>query len=990
METQKNNHHSSRFKIFHELMPEKVRHILLISTSYEAWIMEEDCRLSEQIVNEYRGLNLSHPPRLTWVSSVSDALHQIEQQHFDLVITISRTVDSQAYQTGDEIKQKRPKMPVVLLTHQEAPPETCARFYSRSSSIDQIFFWSGDAGILLAIIKCVEDHMNVKNDTHCAGIRVIIFVEDSPFYRSSILPILYKELVIETQAVIEDGLNEEHRILSMRARPKILLASSYEQAMDLYEEFKPYVLGIISDVRFPANGTIDPDAGIKLLKHIKKDRFDIPLLLASSEPHNARPAAEIPAVFIDKNSRVLNEKIASFLMDYLGFGPFIFKLPDGREISRATDLYSLEQQLRTIPDESFILHCRQNDFSRWLFSLAEVGLAYRLRPLRGIDFESIDSHRYHLIKMIEQQRKDRLKGVIVDFDKNRFDPETGFLKIGKGSLGGKARGQAFISSLLHKSSERFKCFNTVDVFVPQTLVITTEGFDAFVRMNRLEDMIQEELTDDIIAERFMAADFPETIKSQLASYLDTVHYPLAVRSSSLLEDARFKPYAGLYKTFFVANDHDDMDCRLDQLINAVKMVYASTYYAAPKAFSIRVGNRMESEKMAVIIQQVVGRRYGNFFYPAISGVAQSKNYYPFSKMKPEDGIVTIAMGLGKAVMEGEKSLRFSPRYPEILPQRSTLKDILENAQQYFYTLKMGEPTCHIGMNESVTLEKRFVHEAADDHPVRLLSSTYFPEDNRIRDTYSASGYPVITFASILKYKSFPLSEILTDLLEMGSKELGCPVEIEFALDFYPEKDVPAKFAVLQIRPMSAREEMLDVDITVHDRDQAFCLSHMALGNTINSEMKDIIYVKPESFDPSKTTAIASQISEINASLMKEDKKYILIGPGRWGSADHWLGIPVTWADICGVGAIVETAHPSIHAEPSHGSHFFHNIAALGINYLNVNDLRIDRMDFNRLESFQTIQETTDVVHAATPHPLTLKVDGNRGIGIILQACSAGF
>ena len=988
--SQKLDHHSSRFKIFHELMTEKVRHVLLISTSYEAWIMEEDCRLSEQIVNEYRGLNLSHPPRLTWVSSVADALHRIEQQHFDLVITISRTVDAQAYQTGDEIKQKRPDMPVVLLTHQEAAPETCARFYSRSKSVDQIFFWSGDAGILLAIIKCVEDHMNVENDTRCAGIRVIIFVEDSPFYRSSILPILYKELVIETQAVIEDGLNEEHRILSMRARPKILLASSYEQAMALYEEFKPYVLGVISDVRFPANGIIDPDAGIKLLQYIKQDRFDIPLLLASSEPHNARPAAKIPAVFIDKNSRVLNEKIASFLLDYLGFGPFIFKLPDGREISRATDLFSLEQQLRSIPDESFIFHCRQNDFSRWLFSLAEVDLAYRLRPLRNTDFESIDSHRHHLIKMIEKQRKDRLKGVIVDFDKDRFEPETGFLKIGKGSLGGKARGQAFISSLLHRSLERFERFDTVDVFVPQTLVITTEGFDAFVRMNRLEDMVQQELTDDIIAERFMAADFPDTLKSQLASYLDTIHYPLAVRSSSLLEDARFKPYAGLYKTFFVANDHDDLDCRLDQLINAIKMVYASTYYTAPKAFSNRVGNRMESEKMAVIIQQVVGRRYGHYFYPCISGVAQSKNYYPFSRMKPEDGIVTIAMGLGKAVMEGEKSLRFSPRYPEILPQRSSLEDILENAQQYFYTLKMGEPTCHIGMNEAVTLEKKFVHEATDDHPVRFLSSTYFPEDHRIRDTYSASGYPVITFASVLKYKSFPLSELLTDLLKMGSKELGCPVEIEFALDFYPEKDAPAKFAVLQIRPMSAREEMLDVNITDHDRDLAFCLSHMALGNTINSEMKDIIYVKPESFDPSKTAAIATQISEINASLLKADKKYILIGPGRWGSADHWLGIPVTWADICGVGAIVETVHPSIHADPSHGSHFFHNIAALGINYLNVNDLSIDRIDFERLESFQTIHETTNVVHAAAPHPLILKVDGNRGTAVILPNGSTEF
>jgi len=984
MESKKTNNSLSRFKIFHELMPKKVKSILLVSTSYEAWIMEEDCRLSEQIVHEYRGLNLSRPPLLSWVSSLSEALEQIEQTHFDLVITISRTVDSQAYQNGNEIKQKRPDMPVVLLTHQEAPPETFIKFYNKSSSIDQVFFWSGDAGILLAIIKCIEDQMNVLNDTQNAGIRVIIFVEDSPFYRSSILPALYRELVIETQAVIDDSLNEEHRILSMRARPKILLASSYEQAINLYERFKPFVLGVISDVRFPFNGAIDPEAGLKLLRYIKQDRFDIRLLLTSSEPHNALPASKIPAAFIDKNSRVLNEKIASVLLDSFGFGDFVFKLPDGTEIGRAVDLYALENKLKNIPDESFVFHWKRNDFSRWLFLIAEVELASRLRPLRDIDFDSVEDYREQLIKMIEQQRRDRLKGVIVDFDKDRFDPETNFFKIGKGSLGGKARGLAFISSLLHRSSEQFKCFDAVDVFVPQTLVITTEGFDTFIRMNHLENMIQEELTDDIIAERFMTADFPETLRSQLASYIDMIHYPLAVRSSSLLEDAQFKPYAGLYKTFFLANDHDDIDCRLDQLINAVKMVYASTYYAAPKAFSLRVGNRMESEKMAVIIQQVVGRCYKNYFYPAISGVAQSKNYYPFSRMKPEDGIATIAMGLGKAVMEGERNLRFSPRFPQILPQRSTLEDILKNSQQYFYALKMGEPTCHIGMSESITLEKRYIHDAVSDPPVRLLSSTYFPEDNRIRDTYSSSGSPVVTFASILKYKNFPFSEIITQLLKLGSHELGCPVEIEFAFDFSSEKDVNEQFAVLQIRPMSAREEMLNVEISASDQSKAFCISHMALGNTINRKIKDIVYVKPNSFDPAKTAEIAKQIAQVNANLMKQGRKYLLIGPGRWGSADHWLGIPVTWADICGVSAIVETVHPLINAEPSQGSHFFHNLAALGITYLNVNDRNNDRMNFKHLENFHKIHETNYIAHAVSSHSLILKADGSKGIGVIVE------
>ncbi|HCY85698.1 MAG TPA: hypothetical protein DHV36_11235 [Desulfobacteraceae bacterium] len=976
---------SSRFKLFHKLMSRKVRHILLISTSYEAWIMEEDCRLSEQIINEYRGLNLSRPPQLTWVSSAELAVEKMGTRGFDLVIVISRAVDETAYGAGERIKARVPDMPVILLTHQEVLPEAGVRLATSSSGIDRIFYWSGDAGILLAIIKHVEDRMNVGPDTACAGIRVIIVVEDSPFYRSVILPALYRELVTETQALIEDSLNEEHRILSMRARPKILLAGSYEQAMEVYETYKPYVLGVISDVRFPNRGALDGEAGLKLLRYIKSDRFDIPLLLASSEPENAEPAARIPAVFIDKSTSRLQERIAGFLMDYLGFGPFVFRQPDGRVIQKASDLFELEQGLRTISEAAFVRHCCQNDFSRWLFSLAEVELANQLRPLRDTDFDSVEIHRRHLIELIRDKRRERLKGVIVDFDKHRFDPETGFLKTGKGSLGGKARGQAFISWIISRSETCFQSFEGICVMVPQTLVITTEGFDDFIRLNHLGELMHRDFTDEEIAERFVDATFPENLKCRLTTFLGSVDYPLAVRSSGLLEDARFKPYAGLYKTFFVPNDDADMECRILQLMEAVKMVWASTFYRAPRAFTRRVGNRMESEKMAVIIQQVVGSRYGDHFYPAVSGVAQSKNYYPFSRMTPEDGIVNIAMGLGKAVMEGENNLRFCPRYPEILPQRSTVRDILENAQQYFYALKMGEPTCSLGVNDAVTLVRRDLHEAKDEYPVRALCSTYFPADDRIRDTWSAQGFPVLTFASLLKYKSLPVAEIIRDLLALGSRELGCPVEIEFALDLSPDASEAARFAVLQIRPMSAREEMLDVSITDEDLSLALCISHMALGNTVNTEMSDIIYVKPDTFDPSKTVEIVPEIAKINRALSKTDRKYILIGPGRWGTADRWLGIPVTWGDISGVGAIVETVHPDIQADPSQGSHFFHNITALGINYFNVGHHNGDLMDTLRLAGFKTVQETPHVVHVKAPKELTLKVDGRSGKGIIRES-----
>jgi hypothetical protein len=946
--------------------------------------MEEDCRLSEQIIHEYRGLNLSHPPRLTWVSSTSEALERLEEKDFDLVITISRGVNMEAYRIGDEIKHKKPDMPVVLLTHQEALPEVSASFNQMSAAIDRIFFWSGQADILLAIIKSVEDQFNVIDDTRCAGIRVILFIEDSPYYLSSFLPILYKELVIETQSVIEDGLNEEHRLLCMRARPKILLAHSFENALDLYEQFKPYVLGAISDVRFPRNGVLDAKAGIDLLKHIKHDRFDIPLLLASSESHNAKLAAKIPAVFVDKNSSGLHEKIKSFLMEYLGFGDFIFKTPDGMAIDKATDLYTLEQKLREIPEASFLFHCRRNDFSRWLFSLAEVELAAQVRPLRDHNFDNVENHRRHLIQMIQDQRMHRQKGVIVNFDKDKFDPDTDLLKIGKGSLGGKARGLAFMSSMLYRQSSLRESFDNVDIYVPQTVVITTESFDDFIRMNQLGTVVEENLPDEVIAQRFLEADFPETLKSQLGSFLDCIRHPLAVRSSSLLEDAQFKAYAGLYKTYMLANDHHDLNCRLDQLINAIKMVYASTYFEAPKTFSKRVGNLTENEKMAVIIQRIVGSQYGNFFYPSISGVAQSQNYYPFSRMKREDGIASIALGLGKAVMEGERNLRFSPIFPDILPQRSTVNDILENSQRHFYALKMGETTCCLGINDAVTLSKREVTEAADEYPVKLLSSTYDHVEHRIREATSLAGHPVMTFASILKYKTFPISEILKALLVSGQEKLGCPVEMEFAVDFPTNPKQNAQLAVLQIRPMSAREEMLEVEITDDDRSRAFCISHQALGNTLNNDMTDLVYVIPDKFDPAKTTEIACEIACINAKLFKAKKIYVLIGPGRWGSADPWLGIPVTWENICGVRTIIEATHPLINAEPSQGSHFFHNITTLGINYLNVGQNVDDRLDWNWIGSLPIVQKTMYVVHATTKSHFTLKVDGRQCLGVLLK------
>lgn len=971
-----------RFKIFHELMSKKVREILLISTPYDAWIMEEDCRLSERIINEYRGLNLSNPPRLNWVSSAAEALASLDQKQFDMVITMSGVADLDAFTIGKKIKKKAPDLPVVLLSHQIVPSEECYPEQSSPSPIDRTFVWSGNTDILLAIVKSAEDRMNVFHDTNFAGIRVIIFVEDSPAYISSLLPILYKELVTQAQEVMEEGLNEEHRLLAMRARPKILVAQSYEEAINLFEQFEPYVLALISDVRFPRQCVLDGNAGVNLLEKIKKIRFDIPLLLTSSEPKNAEKAAGIPAIFVDKSSPSLHAEVKSFFLNHLGFGDFVFRMPDRRPITRASNLLSLEKNLYTIPEESFVYHCNRNDFSRWLFARSEIELASRVRPIRDDNFTSIESHRQYLISIIRTRRMRRQKGVVVNFDASAFDLDTDFFKIGTGSLGGKGRGLAFVSSFLQHNLAIHRKFDPVDITVPQTLAITTEGFDQFVENNDLKTISKYEMADVRVAEHFLKGQFPSWLEEDLKAYLSQITYPLAVRSSSLLEDAQFRAYAGLYKTYMLPNDDPHLERRLNQLVNAIKLVYASTYFQGPKAFSKRVGHRTEEEKMAVIIQRMVGESYSNFFYPAISGLAQSHNFYPFSKMKPEEGIATIALGLGKTVMEGEKALRFSPRYPELLPQRAAVEDILENSQRFFYALKLGSPDFQLGINESVTLKKREVSDAVDEPLIKLLTSTYIPDEHRIRDTAQIPGYPVLTFSSVLKYNSFPLADILKEMLELGQQGLGCPIELEFSVNLCQTKVCNPEFAILQIRPMTAREELMKVVIDDEDIKQAFCFSSNALGNAVKKDMEDILYVKPDEFDPGRTPEIAQEIGKMNAMLQQEGRQYLLIGPGRWGSADRWLGIPVNWSEICGVGAMVETAHPQLKAEPSQGSHFFHNITTLGINYITVLENNRDFIDWNWLTFLPTTTESTYIAHVRLDKPLTLKVDGRKSQSVV--------
>ena len=995
------------FKSFHELMTLRVDEILLVSSPYDAFIMQEDGRLSERIIHEYRGLNLSRPPRLTWVSSAVEAFTQLENRIYDIVIVMPHISDIDSYDLCAKIKTTYKELPVYYFAYDAGNLVDNDKCYDRSI-IDRTFIWSGNTDLLMALVKNREDFMNVDHDTALADVRVVIFVEDSPLYISSLLPYIYKEIVMQTQAVMDDSLNEKDRILRMRARPKILLAENYEDAWQLYKRYSKYLLCVISDVRYPKEGKEDAHAGLKLISRIKKEIPDIPLLMLSSEPENQERAEQIPAFFLDKNSPALHADIRYFLVQFLGFGDFLFRLNDGTVVARASNLRSMSTILHSVPDESISYHASRNDFSRWFMARFEMRLAAKLRSLSLNDFNGVREARNYLVKLIRNKLKIRQKGLISDFAHDTFDTESDFVKIGRGSLGGKARGLAFISKLFREQAEFQEKYTGVSITLPKIVVITTEGFDDFEHLNNTREFLKSTQSDQEIKSHFKKARFPDWLSQDLALFLEHVTYPLAVRSSAILEDAHYRPSAGAYSTYMLPNNHPDIEVRLNQLIQAIKLVYASIYQEAPRLLAQNSVYRAEEDKMAVIIQQLSGTENGSYFYPAISGVAQSYNFYPVSYMTPEEGVAHIALGLGKIVVDGGVALRFSPKYPEFLPQFSSVDNILKNAQRYFYALKIKKTSQNSDGLEYIEetdfeLERLDIDEALDHRPVQKLVSTYSPEDNRMRDFFSKKGYSVLTFASILKFKAFPLGEIITDLLEIGKTGMGCPVEIEFAINLHDEKK--PEFSLLQIRPMMVAQHHMNVDIKEFETEPtaSFCLSNKAMGSSQISPLCHIIYVKPDAFDTAKTVEIAAEIEQLNTQFglhekrrcqlcrlesedsrpVKEDK-YLLIGPGRWGTTDRFLGIPVKWNQITHVGTIIEAVSEKLNADPSQGSHFFHNITSLGINYLGVPAKDKNFIDWAWLDAQPAHTETQYLRYLQLPKPAILKIDGRTSTAVILK------
>ncbi len=972
------------FKVFHELMARKVSQILLVSSPYEAYIMEEEGRLAQRIIQEYRGLNLSRPPHLTWVSSAREALVELDRRPFDLVITMARLGDMPAHRLGQRIKENHSEIPVFLLTPNPNWMALDPRCFDKRC-IDRVFIWSGNADLLLAIIKSVEDSLNVAFDTRRARVRVIIMVEDSPFYVSSLLPLLYKEIVSQTQAVMEESLNEEHRFFRMRARPKILVADTYEVALALYRQFRPYLLGVISDVRFPREGRMDPDAGYRLLKTIKTEASDIPLLNFSSEESNRERALQIPAVFIDKNSPVLHEAIRHFFQEHLGFGDFVFRLPDGREVGRAANLRQLETVLPDIPDEAIHFHAARNHFSGWLMARSEILLAYRLRPVKVTDFENTAKLKDYLVACLSERRRGRQRGVVTDFDPGHFDPDADFVKIGNGSMGGKARGLAFMANRLKNLSDGIAGREGAQVGVPQTFVISTEAFDAFINENGLRDIASCEKSDTHIARVFQEGHLPAFLQQALDLFLTHADYPLAVRSSSLLEDAQHQPFTGLYATFLLPNCHPDRNVRRRQLDYAVKQVYASTFRRKARRYARSTGYRIEQEKMAVLVQRLTGREHGGFFCPDISGQAFSFNFYPVAPMQAEDGIALVTAGLGAPDDDKIRALRFCPRHPQKLPQFSTVDDILANAQRHFMALDLQSARRRVDSQVVGGLQKLDIDDFPEHPLIKALSSTFIPEENRIRDSApSRGGYPVVTFAPILKHNTFPLPAVIMDLLASGRQGMGGPVEIEFAVQLPRSRDEKAFFHLLQIRPMPQFEQQTGDVLTAEAKSEALCFSSLALGNGRYSDIADIVLVDPETFDPARTVDIAAEIGRLNSALAQAGHRYLLIGPGRWGSADRWLGIPVAWNDISQVAAIVETGHPRIQADPSQGSHFFQNLTSLGIVYLTLQKPEHGHLRWDWFQRQPDRARTTYLRHIRLARPLVIQVDGRTSEAVIRE------
>ncbi len=970
-----------------DLMKFRVKEVLLVATLYDAFSIESEGNFSRQIFGEYSRLNLSSPPRITAVSSYKEAHRELRSKHYDLVIIMAGMNKTVSINIAQKIRKHFPYIPLYFLLNNNADISYFARF-KEQNILDHLFVWNGDSRIFLTMIKLLEDKINVENDTRIGDVRIILLVEDSPRYYSRYLPLLYNNVFKQIQRVIDEVVarDEVYKIYALRMRPKIILATNYEEALEIFNKYKDYFLSLITDVEFSREGEKRSEAGLELAQHVEKEVLaKIPIVIQSSEEKFKTKAEELGFLFINKNSDTLASDINHIIRYHMGFGDFIFRDNQGKELGYSArnldEFIELIRRPHIIPDESIEYHAKRNHFSLWLMAQGEIPVAKELAQLNTEDFADYSEIREFLILIAQKIKYEKNKGKIVDFVESEIDEPSTIVSLDSGALGGKGRGIAFIHTLIYRYGIT-ELFDDINIRTPSTFIIGSDQYDRFMEQNNLRELaFHSNISYTELKKAFLNARLTEDLYEKLKKLLKVIRKPLAIRSSGLLEDSLYQPFAGIYETYIIPNVGDERT-RLRQLVSAIKMVYASVFSPQARSYIRSINYQIEEEKMAVVIQEVVGEQYEDFYYPHISGVAQSYNFYPFSHIKPEDGYATIALGLGAYVVEGEKAYHFCPRYPKL--QNYRLKDLVENSQTFFYAVDLRLRELDFLKGENAGLAKLDIWDAERHGTLKHLASVYDKNGERLIPGTDKPGPRVLDFANILKFNYIPLAETITKMLDITREAMGIPVEIEFAVDLKKDSQGRASFYLLQIKPLLGSGEDFNIDVQALEKEKILLYTDRSMGNGKIDFLRHIVYVDPKKFNKSHTEDIAKEIASINEMMLNQGYRYILIGPGRWGTRDKWIGIPVNWGQISNAKVIVETSLEGFPLEGSSGSHFFHNVISMNIGYFTVLHDNPDHiLKWDKLEQQKTIYDGDFVKIAEFPRPLTVKMDGKQRIAVIL-------
>ena len=966
---------------FVNLMTRRIFNVLIVANPYDAFMLEDDGRVDEKIFNEYTELGLRYPPTFTQVSTIDEASHVLKSTNVDLVICMPGNADNDAFAVARAIKDSFSDIPCVVLT--PFSHGITKRMENEDLSIfEYVFCWLGNTNLILSIIKLIEDKMNIEHDIREAGVQMILLVEDSIRFYSSVLPNLYNYILAQSQRFATEALNPHIAALRMRGRPKVVLARNYEEAINIYNKYSDNTLGVISDCRFPVNGEKDSEAGLKLLTEIRNKDEYIPLILQSSETENKNKITKQGFRFIDKNSKKMNIDLRNILAEHMGFGDFIFRDPKTHaEIMRIHNLKELQDNIFNIPNDSMLYHVSRNHMSRWLCARAIFPVSAFLKNVTWHKLQDVDVHRQIIFDAIVQYRHMKNIGVVAVFRRDQFDSYSHFARIGDGSLGGKGRGLAFLDNII-KSHPEFNEFENANVSIPKTVVLCTDIFDEFMDSNNLYQIALSDRNDDEILYHFLKAKLPDRLVADFFTFFEATNSPIAIRSSSLLEDSHYQPFAGIYSTYMIPYLEDKYEM-LSMLSSAIKGVYASVYYRDSKAYMTATSNLIDQEKMAVILQEVVGKQYGDHFYPNMSGVLRSINYYPIGDETSEEGVVSLALGLGKYIVDGGQTLRVSPYHPNQVLQTSEMETALRETQTQFYALNMKDVCDDFKVDDGFNIKRLRVKEADADGSLNYIASTFDPHDQIIRDGLYEGGRKIISFCGVLQQGVFPLPKILQMSMKYGQSSMRRPVEIEFACNVNADKT--GDFYLLQIRPIVDSKQVLDQDLALINDEKCLLRSHKSLGHGICDDVIDVVYVKTDDdFSAANNLYIADDIEKINRNFLNDGKTYILIGPGRWGSSDYWLGIPVKWPHISAARVIVEISLANYNVDPSQGTHFFQNLTSFGVGYFTINENVGDgifRKDI--LDSMPAVEETKYVRHVRFTKPLKIMMDGMKQEGVIL-------